>query len=135
MAEGMKSEPWEYLGFKHPVHFTLFIEDKSFVFGYVAKLRDLLDMTEGEREDLLNQLVTDTTILSPMVLMNDMRIAAAAYGGPADTDDDEEVDIDVELEEQEDEDSDISDDDEEVDIDVELEEQEDEDSDISDDDE
>ena len=81
----------EYLGFKNNVHYRLYMEDKSFLYNYINKLRIWEDMNNFERKEKVNELVTDVAIYSTMNLKNNSgNITFTPEGFDEDEEDDNE---------------------------------------------
>ena len=69
--EGMVCELWEYLGFRNPVHYSMFIQDKSFVNQYCATLRKLVDMSSEERRKYFRSVLVEASVVSTLVEIED----------------------------------------------------------------
>jgi len=67
LDEGMECELWEFLGFRHPTHYSMFIQDKSFVNNYCSILRKLVDMPSDERQKYLKSILTEASIVSTLI--------------------------------------------------------------------
>jgi len=57
----------EYLGFKNNVHYRLFLDDNSFLYEYINKIKKWNHMTDTQKKEHLTELVTDVAILSTLM--------------------------------------------------------------------
>ena len=61
---GMPCELHEFLGFKNILHYKMYMEDKSFLYNYISKIKKWNSLSDLEKSNLYESLIEEVTIYS-----------------------------------------------------------------------